>query len=325
MSPTRLWTNLRRFLTTTLAVFLAGVLLLLVGYFSMGLLVGTGDEVTVPNLIGKDSATAYEILLTAGLTPALPIEEDYHDQIPAGQIMGQNPLPGSRVKRGREIRLVKSLGSKKLLVPSMVRMDLTSAENELQRLGLKTGRILSVHHNRIEEGLIVTHTPMADGRMESGGTVDFLLSDGPSPGRVLVPDLRGRPLDQARDLLLEIGMDNIQRQDVEVEGWPPLTVVGQYPEPGSPTAADIEVTLAVSELDSGEGEVRYRFLSYPIPPPVGPGRVEVFFLDEAGFRKRKDVQMPEGGRLEFIERLAGAALVRIYQDRILIWEEMITD
>jgi len=52
----------------TLMVFCLGALLLaVIGYLAVGFLNGTGDEVLVPNVVGKPSGEAMEILLTAGL------------------------------------------------------------------------------------------------------------------------------------------------------------------------------------------------------------------------------------------------------------------
>ncbi len=130
-----LWGGIRRLIITLMAFCLGALLLAVIGYLAVGFLIGTGDEVLVPNVVGKPSGEAMEILLTAGLQPAMPIDEGYHDDIEVDRIIEQNPMPGSRVKRGREIRLVKSLGSKKVPVPYLNGMDLRGAEWELRRAG----------------------------------------------------------------------------------------------------------------------------------------------------------------------------------------------
>jgi serine/threonine-protein kinase len=299
----------------TLMVFCLGALLLaVIGYLAVGFLIGTGDEVLVPNVVGKPSGEAMEILLTAGLRPAMPIEEGYHDDIEVDRIIEQNPMPGSRVKRGREIRLVKSLGSKKVPVPYLNGMDLRGAEWELRRAGLKLGQLVTVPHPQVEEGLIIAHSPPGGSRLEKTSSVDLLLSGGPAPELLIMPRLQGLSAPQARALLTALGVERIREDPIEAKGSPIGRVRGQYPRAGLPAPADREVILAVTAPDRRQGEPRYRLLSYSIEPALGPGRIEVWLKDDSGVRRIVNRTMKSGGQLEFMERLLGNAGLVIYQD-----------
>lgn|GEM_PF-798252 len=325
MRTKRIWISLRRFLLTTLALFCAAIFLIVLGYFAVGVLVGSGDEVVVPNVVGQDSGAALEILLAAGLQPALPIKEEHHDEIALGNITTQEPLPGTRVKRGRHVVLVKSLGSQKVPVPSLVGLDLRGAEWELRRSGLRLGQIVGVPHERVEAGLIIAHEPLGGARATKGGLVDLLLSEGAPDPLLILPNVQGRKAAEVRAELERAGFEQIREQLVVAPRHPPGMVLGQHPRPGVPLTADQEVILSVSTIRTGQGKVRYRYLSYCLPPALGPGRTEVLLLDDFGLRTVLVKTLKRGGRLEFIERLVGDTALVIYQDGMRVADDLILE
>ncbi len=325
MRTKRIWIGFRRFLLTTLALFCAAIFLIIVGYFAVGFLVGSGDEVTVPNVVGQDSGTALEIVLAAGLQPALPIEENHHDEIELGRITEQDPLPGARVKRGRRVQLVKSLGSQKVLVPALAGLDLRGAEWELRRSGLRLGQVTGVHHEQVEQGLIISHDPLGGARTAKGSLIDLLLSEGPVARLLILPNVQGRRVSEIRGELARVGFENVREEPVASSEHPPGTILGQHPRPGVPLTGDQEVVLAVSTLRTGQRKVRYRYLSYSLPRALGPGRTEVHLLDGFGLRTVLDQRFKRGGRLEFIERTVGDTAVVIYQDGARVLEDLILE
>lgn len=317
----RFWVGLRHFFVTTLALIVVAVVMMVVGFFAVRFVIGSGDEVLVPNLIGQDSGMALEILLTADLRPFLPIGEDHHDDIEAGRIMEQSPLPGTRVKRGRAIRLVKSLGSQQVMVPRLVGLDMRSAEWELRRSELKVGQVLQIHHEQVEEGVIIAQEPPPQSRARKDLAVNLLLSQGVPARTLILPDVRGRRAAEVRPELERMGFKNIREEQVETPGRAPGTIIGQHPRPGYPLLEDQEVVLAVSSLRTGQGKVKYRFYSFWLPRALGPGMIEVVMLDDMGLRTVLQQRLKRGGRLEFIERTVGQAALVIYQDGRRILEE----
>jgi serine/threonine-protein kinase len=307
-----------------LGLCLAALVLGWIGYLLVGLLVGAGDEVKVPNVIGQESGEALEIILTAGLRPRLPLEENYHDDIQAGHIMEQSPLPGSLVKKGRELHLVKSLGSKKVAAPRLTGLDLQSAEWELRRLGLRMGVIMSVNHDQVEDGLIIAQEPVAKDHIQRGSLVDVLISEGPASRLLILPEIHGRNVLQARQIMEQAGFKNVKEQPVTDSELPPGTVVWQHPAAGVPVQDDQEVFLAVSRPETGQGEVRYRYFSYPMPLTVRPGEVTVYMQDDFGFRQVLKKNYWRDHRLEFIERTAGDAAVIVYYKGQRVVEDFIS-
>jgi beta-lactam-binding protein with PASTA domain len=277
-------------------------------------LVGTGQEVEVPNVIDLDVGTALNILGSRQLQAALPIEEGYHDSIEVGKIMQQSPLPGFRVKKGRQVRLVKSQGSQTVPVPQLVGKDLRAAEFELLGSKLHDGRLLRVSHPSAESGVIIAQEPMPGARMAKNGAVDLLLSDGPSVKWLIVPKLLGRSIEDALTLLESFGFSNVRQQPNVSPGQPAGMVIGQHPKTGVLLMADHELLLAVSTKETGPREARYKYFSYRLPRALGPGNTEVYLLDDDGERQVHQSIMKKAGRIEFVERIAGSAAVVIYRD-----------
>jgi hypothetical protein len=73
--------------------------------------------VTVPSLIGLSEAQAIAEIIRANLQPGLRTE-DFDDEVPAGSIVSQTPLPGRQVPEGFEVDYVVSLGPEPTPTPS---------------------------------------------------------------------------------------------------------------------------------------------------------------------------------------------------------------
>ncbi len=68
-----------------------------------------GDPVQVPNVIGSFQAIAELKITQAGLKVG-QVEQRHSSDVQIGRVIGQSPAPGSIVARGREVRLVVSMG-----------------------------------------------------------------------------------------------------------------------------------------------------------------------------------------------------------------------
>ncbi len=67
------------------------------------------DEITVPNIEGKNLSEANELLKKFNLVLNVN-EKQYKENIPRDEIVKQLPPPGRTVRRGREIKALVSLG-----------------------------------------------------------------------------------------------------------------------------------------------------------------------------------------------------------------------
>src|ERR1700752_929172 len=97
-----------------------------------------GQEVEVPPLVGLGPAEAERAV--AGLGLQLSIERQYYSpQTPEGRIMSQLPLPGTKVRRGWQLRVAQSLGPTRVAVPDVTGQSEHAAELNIRRGGLEIG------------------------------------------------------------------------------------------------------------------------------------------------------------------------------------------
>ncbi|WP_430632808.1 PASTA domain-containing protein [Zafaria sp. Z1313] len=207
---------------------------------SVELLVSKGPELfTVPNLVGRESAQA-EKALEDGQLAAGDVSERHDESMPAGQVVSQDPGPDEQVRRGTEVSFVVSQGPAPVDVPDVTGRTAEDAEQILRSAGLvgeDTGEEFS---RTVPEGAVLSQQP-AEGRLERGSTVGYVLSKGPR--MVEVPNVRGRQLGAARAALEELGFT------VEVtEGTFGIifnTVATQDPAGGTELPEGSTVTLGV--------------------------------------------------------------------------------
>src|SRR6202050_4483621 len=94
-----------------------------------------GQVVEVPALVGLTPLEAERSV--AGLGLQIEVERQYYSpQIPEGQIMTQLPPPGTKVRRGWQLRVAQSLGPQRVAIPDVTKESERAAEWNIRRRGL---------------------------------------------------------------------------------------------------------------------------------------------------------------------------------------------
>lgn len=128
-------------------------------------------------------------------------------------------------------------------VPDVVGDDLTSVEDKLGRVGLVLVSVDSVGHSVVPAGVVFGQTPLPGQLATQGGEVQVTISVGAE--RVAVPDVKGSPLAEARQLLASAGF-TIDVDTME-SSRPSGEVLSQTPTSGQRVALPSAVRLTVSE------------------------------------------------------------------------------
>jgi serine/threonine-protein kinase len=213
------------------------------GYVAMQLTLEE-DRMAVPRVIGLDATAASAMVREAGLTPRV-VAEEFSATIPKGHVTAQRPSRGTRLKIGSEVRLFLSRGSDQLAVPNLAGMTLDQARRTLAEVGLSLGPLSQIHSDAHPRDAIVAHDPPPDAPAVRGGTVRVLVSLGPLEETIAMPDLRGREMVVALNLLKELQLEaHISfTQAASRQG----SVVGQDPAPGAPVRVGGRVQVTVGE------------------------------------------------------------------------------
>jgi beta-lactam-binding protein with PASTA domain len=191
-----------------------------------------GSETEVPDLRGLSTDEAGPLLAKARLETGT-IAEAYHDRVPSGKIVRHVPPPGFKVKQGRAVDLVVSQGPEALRVPALEGESSVHARFLLIQAGLQPGRVRTIRSADVPADHVVASSPQPGTRVGGSSSIDLLVSLGPPPRMLVMPDVRGEDPDAVEASLKEAGFRVEQRFWPGARSeWPRVT--DQNPPPGYP-------------------------------------------------------------------------------------------
>lgn len=141
-------------------------------------------------------------------------------------------------------------------VPHLAGMPLEEALEELESLGLKGRFTGTVFDMKYPEGSVVTQRPEAGRRVKEGRVIRLVTSSGRR--KVIIPNLLGRPLLQAKAVLAAKGLNLGEVKEDFMPELDPSIILFQSPLPGEEKTADsyvdITVSTTVEPVPTGEAE-----------------------------------------------------------------------
>jgi beta-lactam-binding protein with PASTA domain len=162
-------------------------------------------EVPVPNLVGKTVAEAQRAALASGLE--VQVERQYYSpDIAEGKIMTQVPDPGTKVRRGWQLRVAQSLGPQRVAIPDLSGETSRAAELNIERRGLELGGTAAIPTTSAPPGQVIAQSPPANASGVAAPRISLLLSTTPAPGAYVMPNLVGQSLGSATEILQTAGM-----------------------------------------------------------------------------------------------------------------------
>ncbi len=202
------------------------------------------NRVEVARVVGLESVAASELLKEAGLVPRV-VAEDFHTRIPKGHVISQRPPGGTRAKVGAEVRLIVSRGTDQITVPNVAGQTLPQAQRTLSEAGLSTGQVGRIRSEAHPRDQIIAQDPEPGSQVIRGTAVNLLQSLGPHEGTVAMPDLKGRELVSAVNLLKDLQLEAV----VVFQAAPARQgrVVDQEPGPGERVSVGSKVRVSVAE------------------------------------------------------------------------------
>lgn len=199
-------------------------------------------QVTVPNLVGKsvNDATA----LASQLDLQLRVDEQRRPdaKVPAGSVLGQDPLPGSSVRRQRSIRVFVSAGAHIARAPNLLGETQRSAEIRVAQEGLMIGTVSEIRSALYAPDIVVAQDPPAETQTAE---IRLLVNRGEDRATYVMPDLIGLNGDRAADLMRTRGFRVSVTSQSTSSAIPPGVVVRQTPaggyqvHPGDPIALEV--------------------------------------------------------------------------------------
>ncbi|MDD2211884.1 MAG: Stk1 family PASTA domain-containing Ser/Thr kinase [Clostridia bacterium] len=233
-APLKLWT------WVMVALLIVGFLL---GMYLSATVLAKG-EVAVPDLANKTMEEAgreleqYGLILVSGQTI-------HHPTLAEGLIISQTPKAEEIVKKNGKIEVTISKGPLMVEVPPVLDISLAAAEIALSNQGLLSDPA-HVYHNQIAVGHVVHQDPEAGQTVAQGTTVKLIISKGPQPVWIKMPQLTGYSLTEAKSILESNSLDLGVVQPETSYRYPKEIVLRQDPGAESEILQGMIVNLVVS-------------------------------------------------------------------------------
>jgi eukaryotic-like serine/threonine-protein kinase len=187
------------YLNLGISVIVSLILVLLVMLY-LRIYTHHGEAYVVPDFTGKtlDDLKQGNIDKTFDL---LVIDSVYNRELPPGAVILQNPAPGSKVKKGRNIYLpVVAAAPEMTIMPDLKDLTLRQAVNALHARGLKVRKlkyVTSMAENAVLGYYFDNDTIVPGTELEKGSAIDLQLGLGQSQ-KAVVPFLIGLSPEEAR-------------------------------------------------------------------------------------------------------------------------------
>ncbi|MGH8016492.1 MAG: PASTA domain-containing protein [Candidatus Zixiibacteriota bacterium] len=231
----------------------APLLVLLVIYFFINALIMPaitrhGDEFVLPGFLNQKMAEVQIKLDELGLEFEIASQE-YSPGKEQGIILNQYPTEGTKVKNGRTIKFVVSLGQKLVPIPNLTGLSVRQAILDLETAGLELGEIAWAFSDTLPEKVVVFSYPASGREIPLGSPVNIMVNRGRASDFTYMPRVIGMNLEKAKKILgdksLKLGLVT-HRAD---ENYLPETVLEQSEQEGTELDVGTEIDLVVSSTD----------------------------------------------------------------------------
>ena len=207
-----------------------------------------GQEIEVPDVTERTVEEAEDKLEKAGLE--LVLEDAQNDpDVPPGHIISQLPGAYSLVKKGRRIYALVSKGGELHEMIEVSGGSVRQARLMLRQRGFEVGNVVETPSYTVPKGVVIAQEPRPGKSVEQGTLVTLVVSAGKKRIGMVMPDLVGKGLEEAQQIVKEMGLrlvDVEQRTRVEVL---PNTVLEQAPGFGEEVVEGERVRVVISKFE----------------------------------------------------------------------------
>ncbi len=310
-------------------IFSALIILLLLG--SMAFLYNmyrgfTGVPVVeVPDLVGRTVTSARSLASQSGLEVNVQ-NEIYDHEIDEGSIISQNPASGIHVRQSRVIQLIVSKGPELIEMPEIKGMSLREAEVFLANQGLNIGEKEIKYDPDLEENMVVGQEPAVGDDINTGESIKLVISGGPRPEMVLMPDIIGLNQEEAEE---KVNNNNLSLGEIttrESRRYLAGQIIETQYQPGSeiPKGSSIDLTVSEGIINHDNSDIHQQTVKLTV---LGFEQQEVVIEveDDNGVNVAYRGSHTPGDNIEEKVISVGITTFRVYMNDRLIHEETIGD
>jgi serine/threonine-protein kinase len=267
-------------------------------------------DIIVPSVVNKDIIEARNKLEKVGLI--IETEDKYSENTPKGMIISQKPESGKKVKKGRKIIVVVSLGTEMVNVPNLKGLSSRDGEMKLKDVGLKFSIKQEIPHDNIPAGKIISQFPAALTIVSKNTPVKVIISRGKETP-VEVPDMIGKTLEDTKNLLEKRGLNIGKIIWIEDTRFKAGTVVTQVPPakgklpPGSLISLEV---VAGKNLDNVY--FQQDLIKVMVPESQDEVLVSIFVTDRYGKSKLYEGYHKSEDKFDVTVSTTGGGMLEIF-------------
>ncbi len=231
------------YLVAVIASFIIGFLV--VNYIVMPMVVGKGEDIPVPTLIGLDIKDAQKVVKSNGLVFDVAGYQ-YDTLYQKDRVIFQDPKPDIMIKKGRKVSVIISMGAKSYTMPYIEGLPVDEGLKVLQKMNITNGiNKIYTSSDSVPKDYIVSTIPKSDETVPPGSMITIFISKGSESDTLQMPNLIG--------LNIKIAVDTLRSLNLILGGVDSDTVVDsvmskvilQYPEEGTNLAPGDSVSVVV--------------------------------------------------------------------------------
>ena len=193
-------------------------------------------------LAGKEFSEATEVVESSGLNPEK--QEVFDDSIPAGTVIGSEPVGGTELSPDSTVTLVVSKGVETFAVPKLEGLSAEKAKAALDDAGLAVGKVEEKYDDSVAKGVVISASKKEGEELVHDEKVDLVVSKGDAP--VEVPNVEGLTYDAAFATLTKRGF-RVGKEEVFSDTVPKGKVVFQWPKSSEAKPYNSLVIVRVSK------------------------------------------------------------------------------
>jgi len=201
----------------------------------------TPTQAAVPNVIGRQSATASQILQNRGFE--VDVVTVTSATVPRDTVAGQSPRPGVMADEGSVVTINVSGGPGQVAVPNVEGTAVSDARDQLKAAGLKS-KVQKQFSDTVPRGDVISASPAPGTTVDRGTTVTLQASRGKE--QVAVPNVEGKTEDNARNAIEGAGL-RVGNVTQEASDKPAGTVLSQSPAANKHVDKGSAVDLTVAK------------------------------------------------------------------------------
>jgi len=201
-------------------------------------------DASVPSVIGLPYADAQKKLEQQGFVAQRG--DLRFNNSPRGTVVGQDPEADVNAAPGMRVTLALSNGPRVAAVPPVIGLSREQAQTALEAAGFEMGDVSERASNE-PRGAVIDSKPRPGAQAANPSPVSLVVSAGPT--QIVVPDLTGRPLADAMQLLRQVGLKlgDVKASNGAVIANPDMaaTVQAQTPVAGNQVTAGTKVDMTL--------------------------------------------------------------------------------